>query len=84
MASTLVIMGFRTWRYGPWTTSFFGGAHGAGVPSPTNLKRLTVQTASAKPEPPSTSPIHNRGSASRAGARPKPNSVTSQRIAPGT
>ena len=27
---TPVIIGFRTWRYGPATTSFLGGSHGAG------------------------------------------------------
>jgi hypothetical protein len=30
----IAIMGFRTCRYGPRTTSLFGGSHGAGVPSP--------------------------------------------------
>ena len=46
---TPVIIGFRTWRYGPTTTSFVGGSHGAGVPSPLSTNSLVVQPARRMP-----------------------------------
>ena len=80
MASTLEIIGFRTYRYGPRTTNLAGGAQGAGVPSPTRANRRVVQTAIANPAVPRTVPIQKRGSAGPAGAM----SPDSHNIAPGT
>jgi len=43
-------MGFRTTRYGPSTTNFFGGSIGAGVPLPRSAKpQNAVTTYSAAP-----------------------------------
>jgi hypothetical protein len=42
-------IGFRTYRYDPTTTSLFGGAIGAGVPSPVQPKSHTHCSAAAKP-----------------------------------
>ena len=40
-----MIMGFRTYRYGPMMTSFWGGSQGAGVPSPDWVNSLAVRKA---------------------------------------
>jgi hypothetical protein len=45
-----VIIGFLTYRYDPVITNFFGGSHGASVPSPTCEKRRTVVSARKKPK----------------------------------
>jgi hypothetical protein len=47
--STPVIMGFRTYRYGPLTTKVFGGFQGASVPFPNRKKRRIVVTARNTP-----------------------------------
>jgi hypothetical protein len=56
MHATPVIIGLRTWEYGPRTTSFDVGSHGASVPCPTVTNSLTVQTASARPSATNTPP----------------------------
>jgi len=44
-----VIIGFLMYRYGPLTTNFLGGFHGAGVPFPNREKRSVVVVARSKP-----------------------------------
>src|SRR5260370_38901645 len=48
--ATAQYIGFRTTRYGPSTTNFFGGSIGAGVPLPRCAKpQNAVATESAAP-----------------------------------
>ncbi len=60
--ATLVIIGLRTWRYGPYTTSFLVGSHGANVPWPMRAKMFTHNTNNISPihtnEPPVIIPVH--------------------------
>ncbi len=60
--STPVIIGFRTYLYGPRTTNRFGGAHGAGVPSPKVKNSPADQVLSPSPAAPTTTPAHNNKS----------------------
>src|ERR1700733_5523041 len=56
-------IGFRTYRYGPTTTSLCGGAMGAGVPCPVLPKSQIHLTATAKPSTEGTAAIHRHRAA---------------------
>src|SRR5665213_1155956 len=43
------IIGFRTYPYGPDTTSSRGGSHGAKVPRPSRATRLSDEANNTKP-----------------------------------
>ena len=47
---TAVIIGFRTYLYGPLITRYSGGAHGAAVPLPVLLNKIIVNTPSRSPK----------------------------------
>src|SRR6185369_3789802 len=49
IVTTPLIIGLRTYRYGPIATSFCVGSHGASVPFPTRANSETHHPKSAKP-----------------------------------
>src|SRR5215472_9741038 len=56
-------IGFRTYRSNPTTTSFFGGATGAGVPRPVHPKSHTHRSVTLNPSTENTAAIHRHPSA---------------------
>src|SRR5260221_5289779 len=51
-------IGFRTYRYGPTSTSNRGGSNGAGVPRPERVKVKMHQRASRAPVAPTITPAN--------------------------
>src|SRR4029453_17515040 len=54
--ATPLIIGLRTWRYGPRATSFAVGSQGASVPSPIVEKSRIVHTTNTRPTAIGTTP----------------------------
>ncbi len=66
------IIGLRTWRYTPRTTSFCGGFQGAGVPFPTVTKSPMVQAMRISPTITNTEPTTGKAMFHGNGGQPTP------------
>ena len=56
--NTPMIMGFLTWRYGPFITNFFGGDQGANVPLPILMNEEIVMNIRVSPDNMSRNPAN--------------------------